>query len=97
MPIQTKSKHVNTPAPTVTFDTTTHTTPVVPAPRVAGSPEQRNKTMSTPQVFETAHMNFERKEENPHGIIPFIDVVPFKEERNSSSMVLLRWSPHLIN
>jgi hypothetical protein len=69
------------PPPTVTFDTTTHTTPVVPARRVAGSPEQRNKTMSAPQALETAHLNFENKEENPDGLIPFIDIVPFKEER----------------
>jgi hypothetical protein len=80
-PIQTEPEHVNTPAPTVTFDTTTHTTPVVPAPRVAGSSEQRNKTMSAPQVLETTHLNFENKEENPDGLIPFIDIVPFKEER----------------
>jgi hypothetical protein len=46
MSIQTKPKHVNTPALTVTFDTTTHTTPVVPAPLIAGSPEQRNNTMT---------------------------------------------------
>jgi hypothetical protein len=39
MLIQTKPEHVDTLAPTVTFDTTTHTTPVVPAPHVAGSPK----------------------------------------------------------
>jgi hypothetical protein len=37
--------------------------------------------MSAPQVLKTAHLNFENKEENPDGLIPFIDVVPFKEER----------------
>lgn len=67
--------------PSTTLDTTTNTSSVAPALRVAGSFEQRNIAMTEPQVLDTVVLNFENKEQNPDGVFPFMDTVPFKEER----------------